>query len=150
MKKELWVVALTNVTFQLSWKHRLLSEHKCFYYICFSTLRCDEKINGTWNKAIWANKGAILMAKILSPVAQKMAENAFQGPQNYATRDRCIALQEWSKRIIKGTSSRCLFYPLKRLKRFSHQFNFKNNGPVLLFKTIFDYFFIETVSCRLL
>ena len=39
---------------------------------------------------------------------------------------------------VKGVVSRYLHF-FKKLKRFSHRLNLKNNGSVLLFKTIFRH-----------
>ena len=38
---------------------------------------------------------------------------------------------------FKEATSRLFAIFIMKLKRFSHQLNFKNNGPVLFFKTIF-------------
>ena len=65
-----------------------------------------------------------------------------------STFSRNLLLAKFGSERVRGIyHATC--YLFKKLERFSRQLNFKNNGLVLLFKTIKNYLGIETVSSHL-
>ena len=141
----------TPKTLEIEWRNRLKDlwirsglhsrkvelSHVKYFHAFLSTLSYVSPISADNDKRRWSWDGGGPDRELSSCL-----------PTNYkkpTNQDKAVSLPPASQDY---GLCHVICYLFKKLKRFLHQFNSKNNGPVLLFKTILALMLFPVVCCN--